>query len=209
VSKKLLLLIILFSGVRLAFAQQNTEFRLVKEYYDSQRINLLNAFKKEAQNNRNTIQLEEMKIDFSEFMSKMDSIQNVASIGALIRVKNREDLQRILQENKGKDRKVSDTISLEIPAEYPGGINTLRQQVADLFYFDALLSDISKVSTNIYFVVEKDGSISSVRADGENFVFNRQAEIAVYMLPEKFTPATFNGEKVRYSYRIPLTMKFK
>lgn len=208
-SKKLLLLIILFSGVRLAFAQQNTEFRLVKEYYDSQRINLLNAFKKEAQNNRNTIQLEEMKIDFSEFMSKMDSIQNVASIGALIRVKNREDLQRILQENKGKDRKVSDTISLEIPAEYPGGINTLRQQVADLFYFDALLSDISKVSTNIYFVVEKDGSISSVRADGENFVFNRQAEIAVYMLPEKFTPATFNGEKVRYSYRIPLTMKFK
>jgi len=191
------------------FAQQNTEFRLVKEYYDSQRINLLNAFKKEAQNNRNTIQLEEMKNDFSEFMTKMDSIQNVASIGALIRVKNREDLERIAQKKNSGYQDVSDTISLEIPAEYPGGINTLRKQVAELFYFDALLSDISKISADIYFVVEKDGSISTVRAAGDNSVFNRQAEIAVYMLPEKFSPATLNGEKVRYSYRIPLTMKFE
>jgi len=58
-------------------------------------------------------------------------------------------------------------------------------------------------------VVEPDGSVSSVRADGTNPIFNRQAEIAVYMLPEKFSPALVNGKPVRYNFSIPLAMKFE
>lgn len=208
-TKVFIFCLMMFSGVQFCFAQQNNEFRLVKEFYDQQRVNLLNAFKKEAQNHHDQMQLIAMEKDFSEFMTKMDSIQNVASIGALIKVKNREALDKFVQKDISEKPKISHKTSSEIPAEYPGGINELRKQLAELFYFDALMPEISKLSVNISFVVEKDGSITTVQAEGENSVFNRQAEIAMYMLPEKFSPAMLDGEKIRYHFRVPLTMNFK
>jgi len=210
VTKKLLY-IIFFIAATFSFAQQNDEFKYVKEFYDSKRILLADAFKKEISKQQTIPDINRMEADFSEFMGKLDSIQNVAMLSALIKVKNREDLQNIKISKKDKsESSVSYEIKEnEIPAQYPGGIDELRKQVAHIFYFDALMPDVSKMSASIQFIVEKDGSISTVRADGENFVFNRQAEIAVYMLPEKFTPAVLNGEKIRYSFRVPLTMNFK
>ena len=209
-SKKLLYLIFLFS-IQFLFAQQNDEFKTVKEYYDVQRNRLVDAFKYEIQKQQDIPTLNSMEKDFSEFMMKLDSIQNVALLSALIKVKNREDLAFISNQKKENSTiSTSEKVSItEIPAEYPGGMNELRKQVSQIFYFDALLPDVSKISTNIHFIVEKDGTISAVRANGDNFVFNRQAEIAVYLLPEKFTPAFLNGEKVRYSFRVPLTMNFE
>ena len=209
-SKKLLYLIFLFS-IQFLFAQQNDEFKTVKEYYDVQRNRLVDAFKYEIQKQQDIPTLNSMEKDFSEFMMKLDSIQNVALLSALIKVKNREDLAFISNQKKENSTiSTSEKVSItEIPAEYPGGMNELRKQVSQIFYFDALLPDVSKISTNIHFIVEKDRTISAVRANGDNFVFNRQAEIAVYLLPEKFTPAFLNGEKVRYSFRVPLTMNFE
>ena len=209
-SKKLLYLIFLFS-IQFLFAQQNDEFKTVKEYYDVQRNRLVDAFKYEIQKQQDIPTLNSMEKDFSEFMMKLDSILNVALLSALIKVKNREDLAFISNQKKENSTiSTSEKVSItEIPAEYPGGMNELRKQVSQIFYFDALLPDVSKISTNIHFIVEKDGTISAVRANGDNFVFNRQAEIAVYLLPEKFTPAFLNGEKVRYSFRVPLTMNFE
>jgi hypothetical protein len=54
--------------------------------------------------------------------------------------------------------------------------------------------------------VEKDGSISNVHAQGDNFTFNRQAEIALYSLAEKFSPAIFKGDPTVYRFKIPLTL---
>ena len=190
------------------FCQQNNEFKSVMEYYDYQRNMLSEAFQREAVRIADQTKLNQMNNDYQEFMVKLDSIQNVAMLSALIKVKNREDLAMLSQKNDSK----IDPLSIkknEIPAEYPGGIDTLRKQVADTFYFDAIQPNTEKLSAEIYFVVEQDGSISTVRADGENSVFNRQAEIAVYMLPDKFNPAKLGGENIRYSFRIPLTMVFK
>lgn len=201
-----------FLSFTFSFSQQNSEFREVKEFYDYQRSMLTDAFKKEAAKPQNIPQLPRMQEDFAEFMQKMDSIQNVAMLAALIRVKNREDLANIGKNvpvvSKVSEQQPATSQEKEVPAQYPGGMDALRQQVAAMFYFDALLSEVQKVSAEIYFVVEKDGSISSVKADGSNAVFNRQAEIAVYLLPERFTPATMGGEKVRYRFRVPLSMKF-
>ena len=209
-SKKLLYLIFLF-GIQFLFAQQNDEFKMVKEYYDVQRSRLVDVFKNEIQKQHNIPTLNSMEKDFTEFMVKLDSIQNVALLSALIKVKNREDLAFISNQKKVNPiLSISEKPSItEIPAEYPGGMNELRKQVSQFFYFDALLPDVSKLSTDIHFIVEKDGTISAVRANGDHFVFNRQAEIAVYLLPEKFTPAILNGEKVRYRFRVPLTMNFE
>jgi hypothetical protein len=85
----------------------------------------------------------------------------------------------------------------------------LRDKVANLFYSDCLQAEKKEVSTMLSFVVEEDGSITDIRAFGDDTNLNKQAEIALYLLPEKFTkPATVNGNAVRYSFQMPLVVKF-
>lgn len=193
-----------------SFAQQNEEFKSVKNYFDYQRFMLDSQFKKRFDDEKNNFEKLLIQNDFHVFMKKMDSVQNTAYIGSLIKVKNREDLSRINLKNSSEIHlKNPRKQELNEEAKYPGGIGNLREQVARLFYSDAVLANEEMLKTQVTFVVEKDGSISSVQAEGENFTFNRQAEIAVYLLPEKFSPAIINGTAVRYRFRLPLSMNFE
>ena len=190
-------------------AQQNNEFKSVKDYFDYQRFMLNNEFKKRFDKEQDVSEKLNIKSDFSQFMKKMDSVQNTALIGALIKVKNREDLnwlnfQDLPQMNVENPAKKQ----LSKEARYPGGFENLRSQVANLFYSDAVYTQEKQLRTQVVFVVEKDGTISSVHAEGDNVTFNRQAEIAMYLLPEKFDPAFINGNAVRYRFRLPLAMNF-
>ena len=173
-----------------AFGQQNEEFKYVKNYFDYQRFMLNTQFQKKIDKEKNTAGKINLSKDFGEFMKKMDSVQNTAFVNALIKVKNREDLSNLSeyqnQKNFDENPKKSE---LSEEARYPGGFENLRSQVADLFYFDSVITQIKTLSANVEFVVERDGSISGVHAQGDNSAFNRQAEIAMYQLPEKFSPA--------------------
>lgn len=201
--------ILLSFCAQFTFAQQNTEFKNVKDHFDYQRFMLNNEFKKKFDDEVDTEKKIAIKKDFSEFMAKLDSIQNTVFIGTLIRVKNREDLAKININTALTDASNPNKTEVNDPANYPGGINSLRQQIADLFYSEAILPDEKIIKTNVVFVVESDGTISSVHAEGEHFAFNRQAEIALYLLPQKFSPAVVNGTPVRYRFRLPLAMNFE
>lgn len=208
-TKKLLYFLFVLSWFFLQ-AQQNQEFKITKDYFDYQRLMLNNEFKKKFDSETNYEEKRSIKENFSEFMVKLDSIQNTAFIATLIKVKNREDLDRIASRKTTIDHAENPQKQmLNEQATYPGGFETLRKQVADLFYSDSVLPDQKLLKTNVVFFVEKDGSISSVRAEGDNFTFNRQAEIALYLLPEKFSPAVVNGTAVRYRFRLPLAMNFE
>lgn len=208
-TKKLLYFLFVLSWFFLQ-AQQNQEFKITKDYFDYQRLMLNNEFKKKFDSETNYEEKRSIKENFSEFMVKLDSIQNTAFIATLIKVKNREDLDRIASRKTTIDHAENPQKQmLNEQATYPGGFETLRKQVADLFYSDSVLPDQKLLKTNVVFVVEKDGSISSVRAEGDNFTFNRQAEIALYLLPEKFSPAVINGTAVRHRFRLPLAMNFE
>ena len=208
-TKKLLYFLFVLSWFFLQ-AQQNQEFKITKDYFDYQRLMLNNEFKKKFDSETNYEEKRSIKENFSEFMVKLDSIQNTAFIATLIKVKNREDLDRIASRKTTIDHAENPQKQmLNEQATYPGGFETLRKQVADLFYSDSVLPDQKLLKTNVVFVVEKDGSISSVRAEGDNFTFNRQAEIALYLLPEKFSPAVVNGTAVCYRFRLPLAMNFE
>lgn len=192
------------------FSQQKEEFKHVKSYYNQHRFMLNNEFKKKFDAETDTFNKAAIKRDFLFFMKKMDSIENVALIGALLKVKNLEDLNRL--KNPAIKQENLDETTTPIsgdPANYPGGINVLREEVAKLFYTEGVYSEIKTVKANVSFIVEQDGSISNVKAQGDNFTFNRQAEIALYSVSEKFSPAVMNGNPVRYRYKLPLTMNFK
>lgn len=169
---------------------------------------LNNEFKKKFDAESDILNKAAIKRDFLFFMKKMDSIENVALIGALLKVKNLEDLSN-LKKTSIKNENSDPTLITADPANYPGGINILREEVAKLFYTDGVYSEVNTVKANVSFIVEKDGSISNVNAQGDNFTFNRQAEIALYSVSEKFSPAIVNGNPVRFRYKLPLTMNFE
>ncbi|WHF50456.1 energy transducer TonB [Chryseobacterium gotjawalense] len=94
-------------------------------------------------------------------------------------------------------------------AEFPGGINKFRSSVQNNFDTGAMEGDEGKVQTVITFVVERDGSITDVKADGSNKTFNAEAVRTVKSVKNKWSPAKINGQAVRYRYRLPLTMQFE
>lgn len=168
-------------------------------------------FRKKFDAETNNFHKASIKQDYLLFMQKMDSIENVALTGALLKTKNLEDLDKLRLVNKTLPAEplTSPSVVIDKAADYPGGINSLRKEVADLFYLGGIYSEVKTVKTNVAFVVERDGSITHVQAEGDNFTFNRQAEIAVYSISQKFSPAIVNGNPVRYRFRLPLTMNIE
>ena len=94
-------------------------------------------------------------------------------------------------------------------AEFPGGINKFRASVGNNFDTGVMDGDEGTVKTTITFVVERDGSITDVKADGSNKTFNAEAIRTVKSVKNKWSPAKINGQSVRYRYRLPLTMQFE
>ena len=94
-------------------------------------------------------------------------------------------------------------------AEFPGGIDSFRRKVQENFDTYAMSGDEGTVKTEITFVVERDGSITQIKANGSNSDFNKEAERTIKSIKNKWTPAKINGEPVRYRFRLPLTMRFE
>lgn len=94
-------------------------------------------------------------------------------------------------------------------AEFPGGINAFRSKVQNSFDGSVMEGDEGTVKTEVTFVVERDGSITDVKASGPNKDFNAEAIRTVKSVKNKWAPAKINGQAVRYRYRLPLTMQFE
>ncbi|WP_027375760.1 energy transducer TonB [Kaistella palustris] len=94
-------------------------------------------------------------------------------------------------------------------AEFPGGINSFRSKVANGFDTSVMSGDEGTVKTEITFVVERDGSITDVKASGPNRDFNSEAIRTVKSIKNKWSAAKINGQAVRYRFRLPLTMQFE
>lgn len=94
-------------------------------------------------------------------------------------------------------------------AEFPGGINEFRRRFTEKFDSDKLKYAKGKISTEITFVVERDGTISNIAAKGTNTILNEVAVKAIKKIKEKWNPAEYKGEKVRYRFKLPLTMSFE
>lgn len=92
-------------------------------------------------------------------------------------------------------------------AEFPGGINEFRNQFTKVFRSDKI-KEKGFVKTLVLFVVEKDGSIIEVKALGGSQSFNDESIRAIKKIKGKWIPAEFNGEKVRFRFKLPLTMQF-
>ncbi|MGL6038713.1 MAG: energy transducer TonB [Soonwooa sp.] len=97
---------------------------------------------------------------------------------------------------------------VDVEASFRGGLEAFRRVIGE--NFDTLAVDKSGViSTVVTFVVEKDGSVSNVKAKGTDADFNREAELTIKDIRTKWTPAKLDGESVRSYFRIPISMKIE
>ena len=93
-------------------------------------------------------------------------------------------------------------------ADFPdGGAQNFRQLLAKNFRSKKVKGS-GKVSCQLKFVVERDGSITNVTVIGSNESFNEEAVRAISLIKTKWEPAKINGVPVRYRFTVPLTMIF-
>lgn len=100
-------------------------------------------------------------------------------------------------------------ITVDVEANFLGGINVFRNKVINQFDTSIMEGTNEIAKTTIIFIVEKDGTISEVKATGPNADFNREAIKTIKAVKGKWAPAKLNGENVRSYFKFPISMQFE
>ncbi|BAP30379.1 uncharacterized protein CHSO_1342 [Chryseobacterium sp. StRB126] len=115
----------------------------------------------------------------------------------------------VIQEVVDKS-KIVESGELGVEASFNGGIDSFRNKVMKNFDGSGFESE-EIVKTMVTFIVEMDGTISGVKANGTNADFNNEAIRTVKAISNKgtWTPAkNKKGEFVRSYFKFPISMKF-
>lgn len=99
--------------------------------------------------------------------------------------------------------------SVDIKAGFIGGFDSFRSKVSQNMDISQFEGSGEKLTAKVSFIVEKDGTISGVKASGNDARFNREAERAVRSVRGKWTAAKLKGQSVRSYFNIPITIQFE
>lgn len=97
---------------------------------------------------------------------------------------------------------------VDVEAAFSGGINAFRTKVVNNFNAENFEGTGELIKTTVTFIVEKDGTISSITAKGPDSKFNKEAENTIKNIKGKWMPAKLNGETVRSYFNFPISMQF-
>lgn len=99
--------------------------------------------------------------------------------------------------------------SVDVEANFTGGIEAFRNKVLQNFDTMVVNNDSGEIiKGTITFIVEKDGTITNVKASSPNTDFSREAEKTIKNIKGKWIPAKLKGEAVRSYFRFPISMQF-
>lgn len=97
---------------------------------------------------------------------------------------------------------------LAVEANFEGGINTFRNKVISNFDGSGFENE-DVMKTTITFIVETNGTISGIKADGKDANFNSEAIRTIKSIRGKWVPGkNKQGESVRSYFKFPISMKF-
>lgn len=100
---------------------------------------------------------------------------------------------------------------VETSAEFPGGNNALRSQVANTFDTSKMSGDEGLIKSTIYFKIDENGIASNFKAEGTNEIFNAEAirDLKFVCDGKVWKPAIKDGKPIASVYKLPLTMRFE
>lgn len=100
-------------------------------------------------------------------------------------------------------------VNVDIEADFMGGVNSFRNKVIGNFDTNQFEGTGDKMSAVVTFIVERDGSISNIKASGKDASFNKEAERTIKSVKGKWTPAKVKGQAVRSYFKFPISMMFE
>lgn len=111
---------------------------------------------------------------------------------------------------KVPDNHIADTDELGSEAVFKGGIDSFRNKVMNKFDGSDFDGSGETMRTVITFIVEKDGTISGVKANGKDVSFNNEAIRTIKSVGGTWSPAkNKQGETVRSYFKFPISMRFE
>ncbi|SFH29672.1 TonB family protein [Pedobacter insulae] len=97
-------------------------------------------------------------------------------------------------------------VSMSSPPSYPGGIQKFYHWLANTIKYPSMATD-NRVQGTIYisFTVEKDGTLTDIKADGRKLGYGLEEEATrVVKVSKRWNPGLLNGRPVRVKYNIPI-----
>lgn len=109
---------------------------------------------------------------------------------------------------KTDPNKIETELSKE--ADFVGGINSFRNKVISNFDGSGFEGSGDLMKTTVTFIVETDGTISGIKANGGDADFNNEAIRTIKSVKGKWVPGkNKKGETVRSYFKFPISMKFE
>ena len=122
----------------------------------------------------------------------------------LIAAKNKIDIARE-EQNVQNDTLIYNTVGLEMQPEFPGGI----QKLYDFFNSNFKMPEAGiKGRIVAMFVIEKDGSLSRIKALRPLDLDTKKEIIRVLKLTPNWNPGMQNGKIVRTLYSVQFPMNY-
>lgn len=97
---------------------------------------------------------------------------------------------------------------VDVSADFIGGIDVFRNQVYQSIDGSGFEENGETIRTEITFVVEKDGTISGLKANGKDADFNKEVMRTIKSVKGKWKPALVEGEVVRSYFKFPVSLRF-
>ncbi len=111
---------------------------------------------------------------------------------------------------KTDPNKIAGAGELSKEADFVGGINSFRNKVINNFDGSGFEGTGEMMKTTISFIVEIDGTISGIKANGADVDFNNEAIRTIKSIKGKWVPGkNKKGEAVRSYFKFPISMKFE
>jgi protein TonB len=97
--------------------------------------------------------------------------------------------------------------SLEVQPQYPGGIGAFLKTVGKNFKTPEVDEGVKTLQVLVYFVIEKDGSLSNIRVTRDpGYSLGKEATRVLNNMKIKWSPGYKNGQPVRTAYNLPITI---
>ncbi len=102
---------------------------------------------------------------------------------------------------------IMNTASVEKNPAFPGGINEFLKMVGNRFVAPEL-DEEKTIKILVFFVVEKDGSLSNITVPkNPGFGLDIEAIRVLKSIKTKWEPGIYKGKSVRTSYSLPIVIK--
>lgn len=110
--------------------------------------------------------------------------------------------------NTGGGTEILPNVGLEKSPEFPGGIKNFLETVGKKFRTPEDMETSGKMMVFVYFVVEKDGSLSNMKVIRDpGYGLGNEAIRVLKSIKTKWSPGIQNNKPVRTAFNLPISVK--